>query len=373
MTIAVQRVLILCTSARNPFLEAWVACIRATGVSVAVLVDARRTREMKVPDVLVHDTVLLTHERSDAWEREVVELLGGTPQVIFDWWGMAALAEPLVGRAWPAARHVLCVDTFPNASRWRAAARDVVQANVLLGRASGLVFASRAMEVAVARATAGRSRALPSAVVYSPFPLSSHRAPFAEPRGEGPLRLCFTGRSDHLFSSDPRMSKDAVGTQLQRFIELGGEVHVQRPGRAADDRALLDRGFNFYPEVPRDEILTGGFAEAMGAFDGHLVIYAQPNRTATRRVQSSLSTRFATAVCASAPIVAPVASAFVEELFGRWRIGFRSDDAEETMDVLRAEGRSMRSNWAANHHQWAGEAFAEDLRELWAAAARRTN
>lgn len=360
------RVLILTNGARNPFLEAWVACIRSSGARVAVLLDTRRMRDDYVPDVLFADTVVVPADGGTDWIRAVHERLEGDPDILFDYWGMATLLNTIGTRTWPKARRVVCVDTFPNASRRRAEVRDVVQSNALLHRADGLTVASRAMARSVRRATLGRSSGLPASVVYSPFPASAHAdGSHGRSYADGTLSLCFTGRSDFLFSQDPRMAKDAVGPYLQGFIERGAEMSVLDPGDERIAAELRNRGFRFYSSVSRSGMTSGDFARTISPFHGHIVTYAQAGPVVRRRVENSLSTRFATAVCAPTPIVAPRASGFVDEFFDRNPIGFRADDPDEILQRLRSDGPTMADAWRTGHDRWTGEAYGPALAEQW--------
>ena len=148
--------------------------------------------------------------------------LDGGPDVIFAWWGTGALGEfATLGERFPTARRVLCVDTFPNASQWLSEVRERRLLRSLSSEVDGLVYPSaemRALHVEMVPALLP----IPWLALPQPLPARAHARSVGSlppelvlPDGDRP-RVVLTGRSDLLWTRDPRMRKDALGSMPSR-------------------------------------------------------------------------------------------------------------------------------------------------------------
>lgn len=364
---SVPRVAIFCSSLKNPFIEAWVKTWEAAGAVVAVLANVSASESSDTPGYLRERVVHFDAADSGSrwqWTTQLEAILGGPPTALFYWWGLAALNEKAPIKAWPSAKVVLCVDTYPNASRFLTELREVALSALSIGMVDAFVVASEEMaDLLVRRFPWIRGKVMHS--VVSPFPLASHTSVREPNRNQSEkLRLCFTGRSDYLHSGSLKMGKDDLGLFLDNFINEGIDIFVQTPTDIDHRRRLTNLGYSFYRDVPRDEILNGGFADMISQFDGHLVYYEMANPTIARRVSTSLSTRFATGVCSSAPIIVPPEATFAVNFLSKNPIGFASRDPDFISGRLSERGAEMREYWAGSHRTWAGESNAEGLRQL---------
>lgn len=363
----VARVAIFCTSLKNPFIEAWFKTWEASGAEVAVLAQVDPSDSSDTPDYVDARTVY--YDAADSlssvqWKSDLESLLGGPPTVLFYWWGLSSLLIDAPVRAWPHAKVLLCVDTYPNASRLLTEIREVAQSALAVRRVDAFVVASDEMADLLRRRFPW-VRDKPMQVVTSPFPLSTHAS---SPRflvaNFGKLRLCFTGRSDFLHSGNKKMGKDDLGDFLVELIADGMDVFVQQPHCENQQNELRSRGYSFYPDIPRSGLLGGDFAEMISEFDGHIVYYDVANSTLSRRVSTSLSTRFATGICAPTPIIVPPQSIFANRFLAIHPIGFASSDVSAIRSILQQRAGSMRQYWEDNHHLWAGESNSLNLRQL---------
>lgn len=363
----VPRVVIFCTSLKNPFIEAWFKTWEASGAEVAVLAQVDPSDSPDTPAYVHQRTVYFGPSdslSSASWKSELESLLGGPPTALFYWWGLGALSLDAPVRAWPQARVLLCVDTFPNASRLLTEIREVARSVLAVRRVDSFVVTSEEMAILLRRRFPWiRDKTM--RVVTSPFPLSSHASKQRSVRtNSGKLRLCFTGRSDFLHSGNQKMGKDDLGEFLVGLIKSEMEVFVQEPRDVSQLHRLKERGYSFYPDVPRSELLEGGFAEMISHFDGHIVYYEIANSTLSRRVSTSLSTRFATGICAPTPIIVPPEAIFASEFLSTHPIGFASRDPDFIRSILQERSGSMREYWHENHRLWAGESNSMKLRTL---------
>jgi hypothetical protein len=357
------KVLIFTASLANPFLDAWVRAFVLAGASVVVL---RLDHDALVPQVggelaeclVLGDSTL----PSKKWQLAVEQQLDGEPDVIFYWWGIQSLTDRRARAAWPESKVVLCVDTYPNAAFAVTELREVIRGRRLLSDIDGYVTTSDQMTTLLVRRFHGLAD-VPVFAALSPFPLSAHAAqPASRPDRE--LSFCFIGRSDYLYSSDPRMAKDRLGPWLEEFLRRGVAVHLQRPvdGRGADQ--LLARGFVLYEQLPRTSILDGRFSNHIASFDANLAMYAVVNPTLRRRVASGLSTRFANAVGAPSPVVVPPDATFARRFFEKVPIGFASNRHDEIMLRVARDGEEMRQVWASQHESWSADSTAQELSDF---------
>lgn len=363
----VPRMAIFCSSLKNPFIEAWVKTWEAAGAVVAVLANVSASESLDTPDYLRERVVHFDAADSGStrqWKMQLEAILGGSPTALFYWWGLASLAEKAPIKAWPSAKIVLCVDTYPNASRMLTELREVALSALSIGIVDAFVVASEEMaELLTRRFPWIRGKVMRS--VVSPFPLASHASAGASNKKHSEkLRLCFTGRSDYLHSGSIKMAKDDLGLLLDKFISAGIDVFVQAPSDDDHRRRLTSLGYSFYRDVPRNDLLNGKFADMISQFDGHLVYYEIANSTIARRVSTGLSTRFATGVCSSTPMIVPPDATFAVNFLSKNPIGFASSDPYAVSRTLMERGDEMRAHWAANHRTWAGESNAEGLRQL---------
>lgn len=364
-----NRLLIFCDSLQNPFVEAWFATWLATQSQVAILADTAESETSDFPRE-IQSRVVYTRDRdgslSPGWRMRVQKILGGQPHALFYWWGLGLLSNRTAVKAWPSARVISCVDTLPNASRRITEVREIARAIPSIRDVDAFVVSSQRMADLVAKEFPS-ARRKPMEIVVSPFPLRAHGRDFdhssSEVHSPG-KRLCFTGRSDYLFAAQRKMGKDDLGSWFQQLLRAGFRIHVQEPTNTDQRRVLAQEGFDFYPRVERAGLLNGEFADLISAFDGHLVYYQVANATIARRVSTSLSTRFATGVCSSTPMITPPEAAFAIDFFGQHRVGFASRSEREIAERLTSEGGQMRSTWRMDHSSWSGESNAQRLASL---------
>lgn len=360
------RVVIFATSIRNPFVEAWLGVILSAGARAVVLVDAEQGHAPDLPEWL---DALAIHTRSSSrevlpWRERVEAALDGVPDTIFYWWGIGLLTNRLPRNAWPDAHTCLCVDTYPNASVPLTEVRERYRGmRELAGVHSVVVTSERMSEMLSTRFRSLRST--PMLPVLSPFPLKSHYAGAPHtPEEEVRPRLCFTGRSDYLFSGSRRMRKDDLGAWLEHLMQNGLSIFVQDP-TDVERRIMLERkGFLFYPRVSREGITDGTFAAMLSTFDGNLAYYSVMNATVARRVSTSLSTRFANALCSPTPIIVPPQAEFARDLFSTYPIGVCTDSVQEMRRVM-LDSTDSRLCWHEAHAEWAGERYGPDLVAMW--------
>lgn len=352
-------VVLVVTSLRNPFLEAWVAALRLRSSSVAVLLlNTEPTGD--TPQSILRILVAAPGKSLTQIREQIEVILGGTPGNIFYWWGLHSARDPRPAIIWPAAKRSLCVDTYPNASRLLTELRELLRASRWLASIDCVVVTSREMaDMLQHRLPSTRQKQIE--IITSPFPISAHGTGDAEATDDPRKRLIFTGRSDFLYSGSAKMAKDDPSTFFESLISKSLRVFVQHPGDSAQARLLLDRGFDLYPHHNRASLLDGAFSQFLATFDANLIYYATPNGTLRRRVKNSLSTRFATGLCAPTPMIVPKPAEFAASLFADYPIGIAASDAATILDFLTSRTDGARRTWAANHIHWSAEGQAETL------------
>lgn len=342
----------------NPFVEAWIDAFDVNDIPCVVLANVPTT-DVKLLPIGYQSRVV---RETDQWKRRVEDALGSSPAAVFEWWGLGSLDRSAAHSAWPAARRVLCVDTYPNASRPSSEFREWALALRGIRSVSDFVVTSPQM------ATMLKTRFRPLLggarfhTIPTPFARRSHTS-ILPPERAGKPSLIFTGRSDFLARALKRMAKDDASHTLDAFIAAGARVAVQRPRSPGDERRLEDRGYEFYPFAPRDAIGNGQYADMISSYDAHLVLYNVNNSTIARRVSTGLSTRFATGLCASAPMIVPREATFAIDFAVRrgFALGLASS-VSGTLADLEANQQSMRQAWTSSHHEWTAEAQAATIR-----------
>lgn len=359
------RVAMVVSSVRNPFVEAWVRLLSAAGLEVVLLLRSSACELLDLPDDVAARTVWsalggpLTRDDQNRCEA----LLGGRPDVLYTWWGFGSLPLAASLGSWATLPNILCVDTFPNAAFFATELREALRANLRSPKVQGIIATSPEMVHSVASVVPALHR-VPSVVVPSPFSIQAHARTHARRPGTVP-RALFIGRSDYLFADRAQMAKDAVGPWLESLIRSGWSVSVQRPSGSPEMISrLTELGFDLYEPFARSAITDGTFADFMAGFDANLAMYAVVNGTIRRRVANGLSTRFANALCAPAPIVVPADAKFAKSYFQRRPLGVLVDRPQNLVRMTEDLVTGDRSYWVENHAEWAGEKYCGELREI---------
>lgn len=349
------------SSVRNPFVEAWMRLIASTGAEAALVVASSDLRRHGLPQDVLERTFWLGGGARTAKPALALieEQLGGPPDSVFIWWGFGELRRDAQLELWPKARRILCVDTYPNASVPATELREWFRAQRGVHRLAGLVVPSPEMARMLRRRFV-MARHLPILPIPSPFLANTHASTQDPVPGSRP-RTVFIGRSDFLFSSDPRMAKDAVGPDLERMVRAGIAVDVRDPGEDDARDRVIDAGFGLYESHDRDVFGDSRFSDFLASYHGVVAGYRVANRTIHRRVSNGLSTRFSNALGAPAAILVPRGARFAENFFERRPIGFTLDPGGD-LELIgeRILGHSRRT-WWDHHDSWAGEAVVDPL------------
>jgi hypothetical protein len=344
----------------NPFAEAWLDAFDAAGVPALLLADVDPSEIALLP-VQYRQRVVLMDARG-RWSSDVENRLDGAPAAVFEWWGFGALSRRAPKERWPNARRVLCVDTYPNASRLVSEVREATRALPHLSGVDAFVVTSEEMRDSIRHRFPPLVSRASFHIVASPFAKKSHAQTSHHLLAPQP-RLIFTGRSDHIGVASRNMAKDDVSTLLGGFLAAGARVFVQEPRSEAHRETLLRDGYDFYPHVERAGITSGTYAEMLSSFDGHIVAYAVTNNTLRRRVRSGLSTRYATALCSPSPMIVTADSTFAARFVADREIGVVHDrDPERTIESLSRVQAHAREAWWAGHDAWTAEAQTDQLR-----------
>jgi hypothetical protein len=360
------RVLFASGGLHNPLSRAWVLSLRAMGHSVAhVSFETAVERSFR------------SHIRSAAeecpqggalWRRAPGPLsateasgiacaLGGPPQVIIAWWGVAGMRYGRWAAAGSRAPVVLCVDTFPNAAFLPTEAREVIALQRERRHIAGAVFVSAEMRERFTRL--GRLGDIPSWSGPQPLPLAMHADEGS--LGIRPRSLIFTGRADLLWSRDKRMAKDRIGPVLRSLADAGLDVHVNSADMSGGHGV---EGFRTYDALTNDEVLAGGLSRLTASFAGQLATYAIPNGTISRRVDAGLSTRFSMGIASAAPIFVPRRSGAAASWVAKTGVGFLYDDPAEVAEVILRKPGALeltRTAWRKKHVSWSAEGVASDF------------
>lgn len=333
-------ILVEANSLENPLAEAWVRALRAAGL------DA----EGYCPDASVES----------GWFTDLNALPDDVSTVVF-WWGIGAGRHAQLPVRFPAARFVLIVDTFPDASRLLTSAREQVFAKLYRREPDAIVTYSNFM-----------TRDLQSRGIFrrtqdwyglmQPFPLSMHSPGRSDHQVTGgPPSIIFTGRSDLLFGTATNMRKDALGPLFCRMMQEGLKIRVARPANAEAASSLERAGFLLYERLSPAQVANGSLARLVDRHDFQYCGYNLANRVIKRRVQNGLSSRFALGVTSMTPVIIEP-----EALSGR-----RWLEESDLPHVVRADGlakdlktfdnQRARIRWQEAHERWSAEGQRKEL------------
>jgi hypothetical protein len=331
------------TSLTNPLAEGW-----------------RRTFEIAGYDV--HGVVLGDLEDPDqlppGWTH-VSRVGRASFDVVASWWGLASARHSILARN-SRARHVVIVDTYPNASRLLSELREywAFQRDVR-SHPDVLLCYSDEMARALRRRLIGWSRAH-IASMLQPFPLAMHRdRTRPAKRDDG---VIFTGRSDLLLARDTSMAKDALGDLLQSIVGLGIPVTVQEPADIDLRLKLKTLGFSFYERLTNDEILDGTLGSIINQHGAQLCLYNNANSTISRRMRNGLSSRFAVGVTANTPALVPAVATSSARWVEQHGVGAPIDTAREVADYVGLESHAPFDRWRTEHADWSSEGQVGHLR-----------
>ena len=349
----------------NPMATAWLAALDALPESTVVHCDTRDRPDEGLHGGLGYGIPGVRHvsyRDFDAAE----DVLAGPAHVVFLWWGYRALSwRTACRKRWTSARIVLCLDTVPDA-RWLAGeVREWLA--LLVQRVDALVFASHGMRNDVLRICPWL-RHTSFAVIPVAFP---RRAIASEERVLPPelrlepidrLRVCFTGRTDYLFSRNRRVRKDALGSTLMEFADAGAEVWLS--GLQVKS-VPAGTPWRFMPRFSNTELFNGRMADYWAQFDATLLAYNVHGRTIRRRIRNGLSTRFALAITHPGVWIIDKASwrGPLQELWHDkpWGVTMRDRDAAGTLADAGRLAPAARSAWAEARNRLAMEHYHETL------------
>lgn len=330
-------VVVEASSLINPLAEAWRRAFEAVGAeSTGALIGSEEAAS------------------SPAWLP--VDEIGTAPHCIVSWWGLAAEEHSVLAERFPSARHVVIVDTYPNASRPLTEVREWLRAKRRGSRADLYIcYSNEMVKMLDQRRLVGPAKALP---LLQPFDITMHR----DSTSPDILSIIFTGRSDLLFSATQKMAKDALGPLLCAYQSRGFEITVADPGNVNRD-VLIEKGFRLYPRMTNSEVLDGCLASEIAAHSFQLCTYAVTNSTIGRRVNNGLSSRFALGVTANTPVIVSPAAGSSARFVRENKIGLVDDDP---MAVARAASQldQMRANWRDRHAAWSTQGQSAMLRHI---------
>lgn len=297
-----------------------------------------RVVHRRYPRNTLKSRVTLAHERDEAEAlaavRHATEGITGVA-CVFMWWGTGIVHNArTLKTAFPNAAVVWCIDGYPDT--W-ASLLEYLERRTwkrYLPCLDGLVYYSDPMRKLFETALGVNDR--PGIVMMEPF-LSAVFADETPPRTDhlvpGSPNVVFIGRADRLYARDPRIRKDAVGYLLEGLAARRVTVHV-----ASNAGLRLGSRLVRYPYFRNAEIFDGTFARFLSSFDANLAIYNEQSLVMRQQSALGLSTRFALALAARAPIAVSESAAFARDLFRQHAFGFTFSDIPDLARKLHDRG-----------------------------------
>jgi hypothetical protein len=338
----------------NPLADAWVRAFKAAGLSVVGLMRSRDP----VPSALAENWVA----GMETPRAEIEARLGGRPEARFAWWGLGFAAGHSIEATYPRIRSVLCVDTYPNASRPSSEVREWLLASCETRRWARYVCYTDEMAEMIGRRLPGHIKSR-TAVILQPFAMETHATVDRYQPNKFAHSVIFTGRSDFLFSSDRRMAKDALGKALKDYLSNGFTVTVQRPSEPNAERALSALGFMMYEPFNHAQMLDGTFSNFISEYGCQLALYNECNTTVRRRVRNGLSSRFALGLTSPSPLVISRGAVGPQRILESRGVGMAVTGPSELKERW-PELQEMRQQWHATHGEWSAEGQTELLHRI---------
>ncbi|MEE3851348.1 hypothetical protein VZC37_13465 [Gordonia sp. LSe1-13] len=339
---------IVSASLRNPLAEAWRRSFEVAGFETI--------------GVLSSGTPSPCDSRWTSWRGLLERVEVGRISCIIFWWGTQYFAAQTIPPELSKIRKVLVVDTYPNASVLSTEIREQYYLMLARRRADCFVVYGDHMHTAIE--TAPRVKRLPDIVaLMQPYPLATHSASTGSPKLRDTNSVIFTGRSDLLFSDNPRMRKDRMGPFLESLLDLGFSVTVSDTGNPSENASLSRRGLSLYSRMTNSDVLDGKLSEVIDNYAIHLAGYNVNNRTIERRVKNGLSSRFSLGICARTCQAVPKEAKSAVEFVQQHGIGFAyasPSDFVRTIEFL----KGCLDNWDSSHHKWSAEAQVDSLRRI---------
>jgi hypothetical protein len=359
----------------NPTCTNWIYGFKSLGYDVAVLNWSKSSatqKQLKKWGFSNNDIPIfhIWNKFSETMRQAVLKSLDGTPNIIFSWEGASILKSlQKVYQSFPTAKIVHCVNSYPNAvtaltelrMNWRYR-----KANSLI---NGYVFYSETQQRLFSQKVPS-ARDKPYLVMVEPFfkrafasdGIVYSSVPRLERFDENP-HIIFTGRGSKLWCKkyELRGRKDALGLFFSKLAERG--IHIFLSPQA-DTKGLPN--LHLYPDFSNEDLFEGRFAQYISQFDAHLVMYNEYNDTMRRWVSSGLSTRFAYALTATAPIAVTKTSKFVEDLWQDTPFGFTFSNVEDLVESLYDKQKLtlLRHNMEKVHRSYSFESQSERVAQF---------
>jgi hypothetical protein len=353
VTVA-PRVIVETDNVINPLADAWVRAFKASGLSVVGLMRSHDP----VPAALAENWVAGV----EVPHAEIESRLGGRPDVRFAWWGLGFAAGHSINATYPEIRSILCVDTYPNASRPSSELREWLLASRDTRRWTRYVCYTDEMAQMIDRRLPGRGKSK-TIVIVQPFETQTH-ATVDRYESNGLVQSAiFTGRSDCLYTSGRRMQKDALGKILQDYLSNGFSVTVQRPSEPNAERALRTVGFKMYEPFNHSQMLDGTFSNFISGYGCQLALYNEWNTTVRRRVRNGLSSRFALGLTSPSPLVISQGAIGPRRILESRGVGMAVTGPLELKERW-PELQNMRQQWRTTHGEWTAEGQTKLLHRI---------
>lgn len=366
----------------NPTCRNWIYGLKQLGYQVAFLIwsqsslSAIQLEEWGISPSEV-PVFHMWNDFPESTGRKISTVLGGKPDLIFSWEG-ALILNPLrmVKQFFSSSKVVHCVNTFPNANSWFTELRMYQRYRSTDAVINSYVFYSDYMRRLFCQKIE-TATGKPYFNIVEPFlekafdGYADHQPDIPKlERVDNSPYVIFTGRGSALwktFSLGDR--RDALGNFFKKLAARG--VHVFLSPNS-DTKNLPN--LHHYPYFSNQDLYEGRFAQYISQFDAHVVMYNECSGTMKRWVSTGLSTRFAYALTATAPLAVSQTSQFAEELWHDLPFGFSFQNPIDLSISLhdRSKLALLRSNMQQVHRSYSFESQARRIADFFESIASKT-